>query len=143
MTARPMTTESALRHRNVTPEAMLRHVRVVTKDNTVQLWMGGTHIANVEPDSIPAIALQSFAADQPLALARSSSSAERGMREALEGFVAKIDPAILVERDLPMSPLADELRAALAALSARAGEDEQARLDGLAPISTDTKGTSK
>ncbi len=55
-------------YRNVTAEAMLRHVRVVTKDNTVQLWLGATHIVNVEPESIPAIALQAFAADQPHAL---------------------------------------------------------------------------
>lgn len=34
-----------------------------------------------------------------------------------KAFVAKLDPAILVERDLPHSDLADELRAAIAAIS--------------------------
>lgn len=45
------------------------------------------------------------------------------MLEALQGFVAKIDPAVLVENDLSMSALADELRAALSVIAKATGGD--------------------
>lgn len=45
------------------------------------------------------------------------------MLAALKGFVAKLDAAILVEGDHPTSHLADELRAALAALAKAEGRD--------------------
>jgi len=50
-------------------------------------------------------------------------SAAPDMYEALKGFVAKLDTAILVEGDHPTSHLADELRAALAALAKAEGRD--------------------
>ena len=49
-------------------------------------------------------------------------AAAPAMAEALSRFVREIDHAVLVERDLPMSPLADALRDALAALALARGE---------------------
>lgn len=135
MTARPIT-EGERAHRNVTTEAMLRHIRVVTKDNSVQLWFGDTHITNVEPDSISAIALQAFAADQPHALLSTSSEVRR-LREALE---------TIIEDGLWDAANPNALKSiqgiARTALSVE-GEDELARATPSAPISTDTKDTTK
>lgn len=60
--------------------------------------------------------------DRPVSDAHLISAAP-DMYEALKGFVAKLDTAILVEGDHPTSHLADELRAALAALAKAEGRD--------------------
>jgi len=55
--------------------------------------------------------------DEPWGERGAYQLAAQAMLAALKAFVAKIDPAILVENDLSMSPLADELRAAFDAIA--------------------------
>lgn len=68
-----------------------------------------TPVAHVDHDT-------EYARDNSRANARLIGAAPE-MLKVLQGFVAKIDPAILVEHDLSMSPLADDLRAALSVIA--------------------------
>ena len=122
-----MRSDEALKYRNVTAAAMLRHVRIVTKNNTVQLWLGDTHIANVEPDSIAAIALQAFAADQPdaLRIAGEGKAPERPkyqppqvtLLEAAEALLTKLETSTYnsepMDKDYRWYGEADVLRQAI------------------------------
>ncbi len=69
----------------------------------------------------------------------STSAAVRGMREALECIAAAYQDQDITHR--AFRTIAGV--AAVEALSGIEGEDEQARPSGSAPISTDTKGTTK
>lgn len=72
----------------------------------------------------------------------STSSAERGMREAL--IQARQELWDALHSHMSEAEFNKEVEYIDAALSARAGEDEQARGQGRsASISTDTKGTTK
>lgn len=66
----------------------------------------GTHPDNYTPEQCERARLIAAAPD---------------LLEALEAFVAKIDPAIYVEKDLAMSPLVNELRQAEAAIAKATG----------------------
>ena len=112
---------------------------------------GITHAHSTE---CPAEGFSIGTADEGVSVAvawnrRSSSSAERAMREALEQTLWHIgsddDRRTILDAGhgwkTDMFGLVEMVRAAL---SARAGEgDKQARPSGSAPISTDTKGTTK
>lgn len=74
----------------------------------------------------------------------SSSSAERGMREALETINNSFEKyKRLGAYQWINSPEAAEAFDLMRAALSLEGEDEQARPSGSAPISTDTKGTTK
>lgn len=86
--------ERSLRERNANPLALLRHIRVRTKEHSVQLWLGDTHIANLEPDSLPAIALQSFAYDRDalLALTPPASGGRDGVLDTVLTIIDSFRP---------------------------------------------------
>ena len=76
--------------------------------------------------------------------ARSTSSAVRGMREALKEARRYLDAVVANSGSSKRREnYAGAVRRIDAALSLIEGEDEQARPSGSAPISTDTKGTTK
>lgn len=88
----------------------------------LELHRGEDYAAIMRPDDTTetALVIVRYPRDEDMPLLQAMTAAP-ALLAALKAIVAKIDPAILVERDLPNSEMADEYRAAEAAIAQAEG----------------------